>query len=95
MRAAADATNQEGLFLLEARNADALDQLVNRDRVIVRELPTEVVNALRKTTTDVLNEAAGKDALTRKVHDSFFNFKKKHDRWSEISEETFLAKSRG
>jgi TRAP-type mannitol/chloroaromatic compound transport system substrate-binding protein len=43
----------------------------------------------------VLNEAAAKDAMTKKVHDSFFAFKKKHDRWSEISEETFLARSRG
>lgn len=95
VRAAADATNQEGLFLLEARNADALDQLVNRDKVIVRQLPAEVVTALRKTTGEVLNEAAAKDAMTKKVHDSFFTFKKKHDRWSEISDETFLSKSRG
>lgn len=95
VRAAADATNQEGLFLLEARNADALDQLVNRDKVVVRQLPVDVVTALRKTTTDVLNEAAAKDAMTKKVHESFFTFKKKHDRWSEISDETFLAKSRG
>ena len=95
VRAAADATNQEGLFLLEARNADALDQLVNRDKVAVRQLPDDVVSALRKTTTDVLNEAAAKDAMTKRVHDSFFTFKRKHDRWSEISDETFLAKSRG
>ncbi len=95
VRAAADATNQEGLFLLEARNADALDQLVNRDKVIVRQLPADVVTALRKTTGEVLNEAAAKDAMTKKVHDSFFTFKKKHDRWSEISDETFLSKSRG
>jgi TRAP-type mannitol/chloroaromatic compound transport system substrate-binding protein len=95
VRAAADATNQEGLFLLEARNADALDQLVSRDKVVVRQLPDDVVNALRKNTTEVLNEAAAKDAVTRRVHDSFFAFKRKHDRWSEISEEVFLSKSRG
>jgi TRAP-type mannitol/chloroaromatic compound transport system substrate-binding protein len=95
VRAAADATNQEGLFLLEARNADALEQLVNRDKVIVRQLPDDVIKALRGATTSVLNEAAAKDALTRKVHDSFFAFKKKHDRWSAISEETFLTRSRG
>jgi hypothetical protein len=28
------------------------------------------------------------------VHDSFFAFKKKHDKWSEISEESFLANAR-
>jgi TRAP-type mannitol/chloroaromatic compound transport system substrate-binding protein len=63
--------------------------------VTVRQLPDDVVKALRSTTTSVLNEAAAKDATTRKVHDSFFAFKKKHDRWSEISEETFLTRSRG
>jgi TRAP-type mannitol/chloroaromatic compound transport system substrate-binding protein len=94
VRAAADATNQEGLFLLEARNADALDTLVSRDKVNVRSLPTDVVKALRATTADVLNEAAKKDPQTRKVHESFFAFKRKHDKWSEISEESFLVNAR-
>lgn len=95
VRAAADATNQEGLFLLESRNADALDLLVNKDKVTVRQLPADVVKGLRAACADILNEAAKKDALTRKVHESFFAFKKKHDRWSEVSEGQFLANSRG
>lgn len=94
VRAAADATNQEGLFLLEARNADALDTLVAKDKVAVRALPADVVKALRAASGDVLNDAARKDAQTRKVHESFFAFKKKHDKWSEISEESFLANAR-
>ncbi len=87
-------TNQEGLFLLEARNADALDTLVAKDKVAVRSLPADVVKALRAATADVLNDAAKKDAQTRKVHESFFAFKRKHDKWSEISEESFLANAR-
>jgi TRAP-type mannitol/chloroaromatic compound transport system substrate-binding protein len=94
VRAAADATNQEGLFLLEARNADALDTLVAKDKVNVRSLPPDVIKALRAATADVLNDATKKDAQTKKVHDSFFAFKKKHDKWSEISEESFLANAR-
>jgi TRAP-type mannitol/chloroaromatic compound transport system substrate-binding protein len=95
VRAAADATNQEGLYLLEARNADALDTLVAKDKVNVRSLPADVIKALRTVTGDVLNDAAKKDAQTRKVHESFFAFKRKHDKWSEISEESFLVNSRG
>ena len=94
VKAAADATNQEGLFLLEARNADALDQLVNRDKVAVRSLPMDVIKSLRTASADILAEAGRRDPQTKKVHDSFFAFKKKHDRWSEISEEQFLVNSR-
>jgi TRAP-type mannitol/chloroaromatic compound transport system substrate-binding protein len=57
-------------------------------------LPADVVKALRATTADVLNEAAKKDPQTRKVHELFFAFKRKHDKWSEISEESVLVNAR-
>lgn len=53
-----------------------------------------MVKALRATTADVLNEAAKKDPQTRKVHELFFAFKRKHDKWSEISEESVLVNAR-
>ena len=63
-------------------------------RKIWEALPADVVKALRATTADVLNEAAKKDPQTRKVHELFFAFKRKHDKWSEISEESVLVNAR-
>ena len=54
-----------------------------------------IVKALREETDKVLAEAIAKDPLTRKVHESYFAFKAKFDRWSEISEEQYHVKVRG
>jgi TRAP-type mannitol/chloroaromatic compound transport system substrate-binding protein len=50
---------------------------------------------LRAETSKVLAEAVAKDAMTKKVHDSYMAFKAKYDRWSETSEEAYQAKVRG
>ena len=94
VRAAADATNLKSLFLLEAPNADALDPLLNRDKLTVRQLPDEVVNALRKTTTDVLNDAAGKDAMTKKCTTRSSPSRKSTTRGSEISYQHYSARTK-
>ena len=43
----------------------------------------------------MLAEAAAKDPMTKKVHDSYMAFKAKYDRWSEVSEEAYHLKVRG
>ena len=72
-----------------------MDDLVKNHKVIAKPLPDGVVKALRAETEKVLAEAISKDALTRKVHDSYFAFKSKYDRWSEISEEAYHVTVRG
>lgn len=89
VQAAADATNQEGLLFLEQKNAVALDELVSKDGVKISRLPDDVIKRLREVSMDIFSEAAGKDAMVKKVHDSYFDFKKKHDGWNQISETTF------
>jgi TRAP-type mannitol/chloroaromatic compound transport system substrate-binding protein len=54
-----------------------------------------VIKALRTETEKALNEAAAKDPMTKKVHDSYMAFKAKYDRWSEYSEEAYHVKVRG
>jgi TRAP-type mannitol/chloroaromatic compound transport system substrate-binding protein len=63
--------------------------------VIAKPLPEPVIKALRDETAKVLAEAVAKDPLTKKVHDSYFAFKAKFDRWSEVSEEHYHVKVRG
>ena len=62
--------------------------------VVLRTLPDDVIKALKAETDKVLSEAV-KDPLVKKVHDSYFAFKAKYDRWSEISEEAYHLKVRG
>ena len=76
-------------------NSDAMDDLVKNHKVVARPLPEAVIKALRGETEKVLAEAIAKDPLTRKVHDSYFAFKAKYDRWSEISEEAYHVTVRG
>jgi TRAP-type mannitol/chloroaromatic compound transport system substrate-binding protein len=45
-----------------------------------------VLKKLREVTNQVLAEAAGKDAMTKKVHDSYMAYKKKYDVWCTYSE---------
>ncbi|MFQ5759981.1 MAG: TRAP transporter substrate-binding protein [Acidiferrobacterales bacterium] len=79
----------------EALNRDALADLVENHKVRVRQLPTEVIEALRVKAKQVLEAGAAADPVTRKVHDSFMSFKKKHDRWANSSERQFAVRVRG
>ncbi|MFM1990087.1 MAG: hypothetical protein RJA99_3044 [Pseudomonadota bacterium] len=76
-------------------NSEAMEDLVKNQKVIAKPLPDSVIAALRAETDKVLAEAIAKDPLTKKVHESYFAFKAKFDRWSETSEEHYHVKVRG
>jgi TRAP-type mannitol/chloroaromatic compound transport system substrate-binding protein len=77
------------MLFLEAKNATALDEMVTKDGVKVSQLPADVIKQLREVSNDTLAQAAAKDPIVKKVHESYFAFKKKHDGWNQISETTF------
>jgi TRAP-type mannitol/chloroaromatic compound transport system substrate-binding protein len=79
----------------EALNGGALEDLVNNHGVKVSELPTDVIEELRKKTAEVLEAGAAANPMTRKVHDSFMSFKKKHDKWANSSNRQFAIRVRG
>jgi len=79
----------------EALNGGALEDLVKNHGVKVTQLPTDVIEELRKKTKEVLAAGAAADPVTRKVHDSFMSFKKKHDSWANVAERQFATRVRG
>ena len=79
----------------EALNGDAMDDLVKNFGVITNPLPNDVISLLRKKTKEVLEAGAAANPVTRKVHDSFMSFKKKHDRWANLGEREFATRVRG
>ena len=58
-------------------------------------LPSDVVAALKVKTAEVLADGAAKDPTTKKVHESFMSFKKKHDSWKGLSEAGFMKAVNG
>ncbi len=89
IKAAADATNQESLCFFESKNAIALDEMVSNNGVKISRLPEDVIKGLREASNQIFSDAAAKDPLVKKVNDSYFAFKKKHDHWNQVSETTF------
>ncbi|WP_373020407.1 TRAP transporter substrate-binding protein [Thiomicrorhabdus sp.] len=76
----------------EAHNSEALDDLVKNFGVEVKTLPDPVVAKLKELTFKTLEEYAAKDPLVKKVHESYFAFKEKHDAWQARSEEVVMTK---
>jgi TRAP-type mannitol/chloroaromatic compound transport system substrate-binding protein len=79
----------ESLLWLEARNAEAAEELIANHRVKFRALPYDVTRRLKEITADLLSSNAAKDPFTKKVHDSYMNFKLKHGLWGNLSETHF------
>jgi TRAP-type mannitol/chloroaromatic compound transport system substrate-binding protein len=79
----------------QKNNAEAFEDLVQNQGVIAQPLPDAIVDELRKANTRVLDEAIAKDPVAKKVHDSYFAFKAKYDKWAALSEGVYHAKIRG
>ena len=95
VRTAAAACNTISHTWCEATNAEALDDLVKNHGVIAKPLPADILKKLREVTNQVLADAASKDPLVKKVHDSFMAFKTIHDKWAGISEAVYQNQIRG
>lgn len=91
---AAAACNIISHTVLEGRNAEALDDLVNNHGVEFGPVPDDVIDALLEATNEILNERAQEDDLTRRIHESYFGFKARHDRWQQNSETAFQTQIR-
>jgi TRAP-type mannitol/chloroaromatic compound transport system substrate-binding protein len=78
----------------QKNNAEAMDDLIRNQGVTAGPLPDEVVARLRAETATVLEEGIARDAVTRRVHESFMAYKAKFDAWSEYSEAPYHSKIR-
>jgi TRAP-type mannitol/chloroaromatic compound transport system substrate-binding protein len=94
VQSAAAACNVIGEAWCQKNNAEAFEDLVKNQKVIARPLPDSVVAALRTATKKILDEAAAKDPITKKVHDSYMAFKAKYDGWAGLSEAVYQNKVR-
>jgi TRAP-type mannitol/chloroaromatic compound transport system substrate-binding protein len=87
---AARAVNTEMLDEYTAGNAAALKQLVEQHGVQMRPLPPDVLKAIHKASLEVLQETAAQDEMARRIHESYWNFRRDVMDYHSIGEQAFL-----
>jgi TRAP-type mannitol/chloroaromatic compound transport system substrate-binding protein len=78
----------------QKNNAEAMEDLTKNQGVSAIPLPDPVIERLRTETTAVLEEGIARDAVTRRVHESFMAYKQKFDAWSGYSEAIYHSRIR-
>jgi len=82
--------NQDMLSEYTAQNNRALDTLINKHKVKLRRYPDDVLNKIKALSDEVVAEVGAKDALTKKVFESFKSFRDQTIAWHDISERAYL-----
>ncbi len=90
VRNACKVVNQDMLAEYTARNNAALQTLVNKHKVKLREFPDDVIKKLRHLSDEVVAEVAQKDKMSKKVYESFRKFRDQAMEWHKISEQTYM-----
>jgi len=90
--ACALAENNYDLAEFNANNTQALDTLINKHGVELVEFSDDIYKEFGKAAKDVLASAGASDPLTKKVYDSFLDFRKKAVRWSDLSDQSYMNK---
>lgn len=90
--ACAVAENNFNLAEFNANNTQALDTLINKHGVTMVEFSDDLYKAISSASADVMATAGAKDDITKKVYESYSDFRKKAIRWSKFSDEGFMRK---
>ncbi|MBM5810834.1 MAG: TRAP transporter substrate-binding protein [Gammaproteobacteria bacterium] len=90
VRTTAAAINDRMLAEFTARNAEALQTLVNEHGVELRPFPPDVLARLQELSVEVLQEAAGRDALFARVLESWQTFRRRMDPYLAVAERAML-----
>jgi len=88
--AAAEVMNQTLLDELMAKNNEALQSLVEEHGVELRRLPDDVLLELRRLSGEVVVELAETDETTRRIYESWNNFRTGVMNYNRIAEEAFI-----
>jgi TRAP-type mannitol/chloroaromatic compound transport system substrate-binding protein len=86
------ACNARGEAWCQKVNAEAMDDLIKNQGVHAQPLPDPVVEALRTANAKLLEEAAAKDPVTKKVHESYMGYMKTYTQWAKYSEAPYYDK---
>lgn len=83
---ACQAANLDMLSEFTTRNGEALATLIGEHNVELKRFPDDVLEALKETSEQVVGDVAAADPTSRKVFDSFADFREKVSGWTKLSE---------
>ena len=90
VRAAVRQSNADMLDEFTALNNAALQTLLNEHKVVLKTFPKDVLAALKDAADETLEEVAAADPMSRKVYESFKDFRSKVSAWHEVSERAYI-----
>ncbi|MCK5648829.1 MAG: TRAP transporter substrate-binding protein [Gammaproteobacteria bacterium] len=90
VRAACRVANQDMLADYTAKNNQALQTLISKHKVEMRQYPDDVIKKLHALSNDVVAKVGEHDALSKKIHQSFVEFKNNVIQWSRVSEQGYM-----
>lgn len=91
-QSAAMAENNYGYAEYNANNTQALNTLINKHGVKLVQFSDEIYKAFGNASKDVLATTGAADPLTKKVYESFMDFRKKAVAWTKLSDQTYANK---
>lgn len=91
VRTAAARSNVWMLSEFEAKNTEYLIKLQEESDVEVTRFPDDVLNTFKRYTNEVINEIIETDPMSKKVYESYNQFRKNYTQWSDISELVFYS----
>lgn len=86
---ACKAANEDMLAEFMARSNLALDTLIKKHGVQLLKFPDDLMKKIGEASKEVVAATASKDPLTKKVYQSFNDFRQKSIRWNQNSEELY------
>ncbi len=81
--------NQYIMSEMEAKNSEYLQKLYQEPDLEIRVFPDEVLDKLRETTKELLEDVMANDPKAAKVYESFKAFKALNKPWSSLTEQVF------
>ncbi len=78
-----------------ARNASSLTVLKAKHKVNIQRLPDDVLKALKLVADEIILDTATKNAMAKKVYDSFSQFRKQTMAWHDVSELAYFNSRSG
>ena len=90
--ACALAENNHMLAEFNARNAQALQQLIDKHGVELHQFSDDILKAAALASQEVIAAAGEADPLAKKVFDSYSKFRQLALTWSKMSDQAFMNK---
>ncbi len=86
VRSACLIANADMLADFSDKNSDALKSLIEDHKVVVKKLPDEVLDKFRVISEELVAELSTANALSKRIYESFLNFKNKSKQWKKITQ---------